>query len=274
MLVSLVLLGAVTFQSDATIEDAIVKKIGTLRSLPDIDRVKATKDLALEIRKLHIEKKSLLASMLANLSTEGDFGRDTLQEVTTTLALSVREKPIPLKDGQPDFAYSELAALSKYEGMKVDLNDPAYIAAKKLLDATDLLREKATFSLTDIKGQKWSLSSLKGKVVLVNFWATWCPPCRKEMPDIQALYEKFKDKGFVVLAISDETMDKVDPFIKEKGYNYTVLLDPGRKVNDAYKVDGIPKNFVYNREGKLVAQSIDMRTKDQFLKMLAKAGLK
>jgi len=110
--------------------------------------------------------------------------------------------------------------------------------------------------------------------VLVNFWATWCPPCRKEMPDLQALYDKYKDQGFVVLSISDEEAAKVQPFITERKISYPVLLDPGRKVNDLFQVEGIPKSFVYNREGKLVAQSIDMRTRNQFLEMLTQAGLK
>ena len=109
--------------------------------------------------------------------------------------------------------------------------------------------------------------------MLVNFWATWCPPCRKEMPDLEALYTRFKDQGFVILAISDEEAGKVQPFIAERKITYPVMLDPGRKVNELFQVEGIPKSFVYNREGKLVAQSIDMRTQGQFLQMLAQAGL-
>jgi peroxiredoxin len=109
--------------------------------------------------------------------------------------------------------------------------------------------------------------------VLVNFWATWCPPCRKEMPDLETLYERFESKGFVVLGISDEEAATIEPFIRERKVSFPVLLDPGRKVNDAFVVEGIPKSFVYDRQGKLVAQSIDMRTQKQFLEMLEKAGL-
>jgi len=109
--------------------------------------------------------------------------------------------------------------------------------------------------------------------VLVNFWATWCPPCRKEMPDLEALYNRFKGRGLVILALSDEELGKVQPFISERKITYPVMLDPGRKVNEMFQVEGIPKSFVYNREGKLVAQSIDMRTQGQFLQMLAQAGL-
>jgi peroxiredoxin len=94
------------------------------------------------------------------------------------------------------------------------------------------------------------------------------------MPDLQALYEKFKAKGFVVVAISDEDAAKVKPFVAEHGFTFPVVLDPGGKVNGLYRVEGIPKSLVYNRRGQLVAESIDMRTKDQFLGLLAKAGLR
>jgi peroxiredoxin len=118
------------------------------------------------------------------------------------------------------------------------------------------------------------LKSLQGKVVLVNFWATWCPPCRKEMPDLEALYRQFRKQGLVILAISDEDAGKVKPFIAEHGVSYPVLLDPSRKVNTLFQVMGIPKTFIYDRNGKLAAESIDMRTRNQFLGMLAQARLK
>ncbi len=141
------------------------------------------------------------------------------------------------------------------------------------LDADDAKRQNADFTLTDLQGKAWHFQDLRGKVVLVNFWATWCPPCRKEMPDLDTLFNRFKDQGFVVLAISDEEAAKVVPFIGERKISYPILLDPGRKVNELFQVEGIPKSFVYDRVGKLVAQSIDMRTQRQFLEMLAQAGL-
>ena len=141
------------------------------------------------------------------------------------------------------------------------------------LEADDLRRQHLDFTLTDLTGKTWKFSDLRGKDVLVNFWATWCPPCRKEMPDLDALYQRFSAKGFVVLGISDEERQKVEPFIRERKVSFPVLLDPGRKVNEMFVVEGIPKSFVYDREGKLVSQSIDMRTQKQFLEMLGKAGL-
>jgi peroxiredoxin len=252
----------------------ILDQLRHLRDLPDDVRARATKDLALQIRRLPAgPNKVVLANALANLSTEGDFGRDTLQEVTTTLEAALAEHPVPEDKGQPAAPYGELAQLVKYEHMQATSSDPQFAAAVAKLEADDQRRQQADFTLADLNGKPWTLKALRGKVVLVNFWATWCPPCRKEMPDLEALYNRFKDQGLVILAISDEDASKVAPFIAERKITYTILLDPGRKVNDLFAVEGIPKTFIYDRNGALVAESIDMRTRHQFLEMLARAGL-
>jgi peroxiredoxin len=255
-------------------EKPIVEQIRGLRKLDDSVRAHTTKDLAVQIRQLPVVPNKLrLAGALANLSTEGDFGRDTLQEVTTTLAQALREQPPMGKPGEPDELYVELASLVRYEHMQTESGNPQFREAMTRLEADDSKRQKADFTLADLQGKSWHLRDLKGKVVLVNFWATWCPPCRKEMPDLQALYDQYKDQGFVVLAIDDEEAAKVSPFVVERNISIPVLLDPGRKVNEAFVVEGIPKSFVYDRDGKLVAQSIDMRTRSQFQQMLAQARL-
>jgi peroxiredoxin len=158
--------------------------------------------------------------------------------------------------------------------MAIDMDAADFRTAVAKLAETDAARAKADFTLTDMKGKPWTLSSLKGKVVLVNFWATWCPPCRKEMPDLNTLYSRFKDQGFVILAMSDEDRPTVEKYIGEHPVDYPILLDPDRKVNSVYQIEGIPKSFIYDRTGKMVAQSIDMRTMGQFLQLLEKAGLK
>jgi thiol-disulfide isomerase/thioredoxin len=109
--------------------------------------------------------------------------------------------------------------------------------------------------------------------VLVNFWATWCPPCRKEMSDLDLIYTHYKQQGLVILSLSSEDPFTVNKFIAPTGYHPPVLLDDGGKVAKAFHVDGLPRNFVFDRDGKLVAQAIDMRTQHQFFMMLAKAGL-
>ena len=274
-------------------EKPLADQIHGLRGLADDVRAGTTKDLALKIRKLPAtENKLRLAVNLAGLSTEGDFGHDTLQEVATTLAETLRARPVPwAKPAErkspdagsnaaapraPAYPYIELATLVRYEHVEapVDLtNDEQFRAAMAGLEADDRKREHPEFTLKDLSGKTWTFSELRGKVVLVNFWATWCPPCRKEMPDLETLYGRFGSKGLVVLGISDEEAAKVEPFIRERKVSFPVLLDPGRKVNETFVVDGIPKSFVYDRDGKLVAQSIDMRTQKQFLEMLGKAGL-
>jgi peroxiredoxin len=255
-------------------EKPLVQQLRGLRELPDERRAQVTKDLALAIRQLPASLNKLrLANNLANLSTEGDFGHDTLQEVATTLAAALREHPLPENGNQPALPYIELATLVRYEHVQATSDSPQFAAAMSKLAADDQRRERADFTLTDLEGKTWSLQGLHGKVVLVNFWATWCPPCRKEMPDLETLYQEFKAQGLLILAISDEDMSKVKPFIAEHHTTYPILLDPGRKVNELFQVEGIPKSFVYDREGKLVAEAIDMRTRKQFLEMLAQAGL-
>jgi peroxiredoxin len=256
-------------------EKPIADEMGGLRALPDDVRGQATKKLAIEIRQLpETPNKLRLANSLATLSTEGDFGHDMLQEVATTLADALREQPLPAEKGQPPRPYVELAELVRYERVQVSLNDPQFAAAVSKIEADNERRQQADFTLTELGGKTWTLKELRGKVVVLNFWATWCPPCRKEMPDIETLYQQFKDQGLVILAISDEDAGKVKPFIAQQKVTYPILLDPGRKVNELFQIEGIPKTFVYDRTGKLVAQSIDMRTRRQFLEMLAQAGLK
>ena len=255
-------------------EKPIADQIRGLRGLPDDVRARTTKNLAIKIRQLPVTPNKLrLAADLANLSTEGDFGRDTLQEVATTLAAALREQPVHPKQGQPPRPYVELAELVRYEHVQASLDDPQFAAAISKIEADNERRQQADFTLTELGGKKWTLTEQRGKVVVVNFWATWCPPCRKEMPDLETLYKQFKDQGLVILAISDEDAGKVAPFIAEQKVTYPILLDPGRKVNELFQIEGIPKTFVYDRSGKLVAQSIDMRTRSQFLEMLAQAGL-
>ena len=276
-------------------EKPLADQIHGLRSLADDVRAETTKNLAIKIRQLPAtENKTRLAIGLANLSTEGDFGHATLQEVATTLAETLKERPLPWpkqKDAEPAdgkapsaseshaaspepaSAYLELASLVRYEHVDAFLDSDQYRAAIARLEADDRKREHVDFSLKDLSGKTWTFSELRGKVVLVNFWATWCPPCRKEMPDLEALYTRFAPSGLVILGISDEDTAKVEPFIRDRKVTFPVLLDPGRKVNEAFIVEGIPKSFVYDRDGKLVSQSIDMRTQKQFLEMLSKAGM-
>src|SRR5437660_560027 len=270
----MVLLGATLFSQKQEIvwsdrEKPIVEQLHNIRNLSDDVRASTTYDLAIQIRQLPaVPNKLRLAMGLAGRATEGDFGHDTLQEVATTLADAIKEQPPKKQD-----AYLELASLVRYEHVNVSLESPEFAAAMAKLEADDQHRNEANFTLTDLRGKTWTLRDLRGKVVLVNFWATWCPPCRKEMPDLETLYRHFGPQGLVILGISDEDAAKVKPFIAQQKVTYPILLDAGRKVNQLFQIEGIPKTFIYDREAKIVAQSIDMRTQKQFLDMLGKAGL-
>src|SRR6516162_377947 len=259
-------------------EKAIQQQVRALRSLPDDTRAVTTRQLATEIQRLPAgANKLMLAMSLSGLSTEGDFGRDTLQAAATALAGAIREQRQlgAAKGGEePADAYAELARLVHYEHVQVSVEDPDFAAAMAKMDSDDRIRQESDFTLQDLQGKQWTLRQLRGSVVLVNFWATWYPPCRKEMPDLQRLYQRFKTQGLTILAISDEDAAEVKPYIAQRKYGYLILLDPGRIVNERFRIRGIPKSLVYDRTGKLVAQSADMRTMGQFMEMLAQAGLK
>ncbi|PYT20481.1 MAG: hypothetical protein DMG58_33935 [Acidobacteria bacterium] len=249
-------------------EKAISEQMGHLRSLPDNQWTKTVGKLARQIQQLPASRgKVILISQLGNLVTEGDAGHDTLQVVVSTMSDVLRASRADAS------LYVTLAQLARYEHCEVSLDTPQYRAAMAKLEADDKQRQNVDFTLSDLTGTKWSLKNLRGKVVLVNFWATWCPPCRKEMPDMEALYQRFGPRGLMILAVSDEDAGKVQPFIATRKYSYSILLDPGRKVTELFAVGGIPKSFLYDRDGKLVAEAIDRRTEQQFLAMLKQAGL-
>ncbi|MGE5677128.1 MAG: redoxin domain-containing protein [Pseudomonadota bacterium] len=116
---------------------------------------------------------------------------------------------------------------------------------------TNLMKD-FDFQLEDLQGNKVSLSDFKGKKVFLNFWATWCPPCKAEMPDIEKYYQETKDTDVVILAVNvGDDKKTVESFIKDKGYNFRVLLDTTGEVSQMYRVSGIPTSYFINTEGFL-----------------------
>jgi len=109
------------------------------------------------------------------------------------------------------------------------------------------------FTLEDVNGKTVGLSDYKGKVVLVEFWATWCPPCRELTPELNKIYEKYKDKGFVILALSAEDRDTLKDYIKEHGVKYSVVIAT-RETIKKYGVIGIPVSFLIDKEGKVASR--------------------
>lgn len=272
LLFSLVL-SATTLHA-ASAETAIANGLKNLRTVPTAQRPAATAKLATDIRALPAGQNKLkFADELSHLATEGDPGKDVLQAVAETLSQALTETPIPSKTGQPPMPYMEVAKLVRYEHVTTDLKDPLFDKAAEILATNDAELAKADFTLTDLHNKKVTLSQLRGKIVLVNFWATWCQPCRAEMGDLDVIQEHFESQGLVILSITDEDLFKVGSYFSGYKYHPTVLVDTGGKVAKQFHVDGIPRTFVFDREGKVVAQSIDMRTQRQFLNMLGDAGL-
>jgi len=121
------------------------------------------------------------------------------------------------------------------------------------------------FTLEDMDGKKFSLKDYRGKVVLLNFWATWCPPCRREIPSMERIYEHFKDKDFVVLALNQ--MEDIDPvFIYLGGLEvsptFPVLFDKDSSVSRAYEVLGLPTTYLIDKNGTIRFRAIGGREFD------------
>lgn len=107
------------------------------------------------------------------------------------------------------------------------------------------------FQLTDLNGNHLKLSDYKGKVVLINFWATWCLPCRVEIPILKSLHSELANQGLEIWGITQESIGTVEPFVKEKDINYRILLDTDGQVSNLYQIVGYPTIVMVNQDGRI-----------------------
>ncbi len=114
------------------------------------------------------------------------------------------------------------------------------------------------FTLTDVNGKQYSLSALRGKVVLVNFWATWCPPCRTEIPSMEKLNTMLAGEDFILLAINieEDGKDVVQDFLREEPHKFPILLDLKAEVQEKYGVYRFPETFIVRRDGVIAEHVI------------------
>jgi len=133
----------------------------------------------------------------------------------------------------------------------VEKIDPTAIAPKAGYLAPD-------FTLYTTKGDAVTLSQLKGNIVFLNFWATWCKPCREEMPSMQELWDKFKTEKFVMLAVSTDTEREkaVVPFLEELGLTFPVLYDEKGEIATEYETTGVPETFIIGKDGRILYKGI------------------
>ncbi|NIR45171.1 MAG: TlpA family protein disulfide reductase [Gemmatimonadetes bacterium] len=125
------------------------------------------------------------------------------------------------------------------------------------VEVTDRVPE---YEAPNLSGEPVSFADHRGEVVLVNVWATWCGPCRIEMPSIQALYDRYRERGFTVLAVSVDVgpnhREKVIEFLEEEGLELPVLLDPEGRIMRTLQTVGVPETFVLDREGRIAKRLI------------------
>ncbi len=113
--------------------------------------------------------------------------------------------------------------------------------------------DAVSFLLTDLNGKQFNMDKLRGKIVVIDFWASWCGPCRETMPHVEKLHKEFKDRGVVVLGMNDEEVADAKRFVQKHGYTFPTLIDAESAVSKQYGIQAIPQTFVIDRDGKIVA---------------------
>lgn len=153
---------------------------------------------------------------------------------------------------------SMILVLSVACSLLISLHKPAVNA--------QVLQEAPDFTLPDLNGESFNFSELKGKVIILDFWATWCPPCRAEIPHFISLYSRYKEQGLEIVGVAlDEGGDKtVKSFAEDFGINYPILIG-NSEVADAYGgIRGIPTTFIIDRKGRIIEKFVGYRDKEVF----------
>ena len=126
------------------------------------------------------------------------------------------------------------------------------------------------FNLKDQYRVVHSLENYKGKVIFLNFWATWCPPCKKEMPDVESIYKEYGEnkKDVVILGVNSEKENEVKKFLKDKGYTFPTVIDENSEVMRKYFIQAFPTSFVIDKEGNVYGYVMGGLTKEQIKQVI------
>ena len=136
-----------------------------------------------------------------------------------------------------------------------------------------LYSEGPNFKLEDLDGNWVNLRSLRGKTVLLDFWATWCGPCLRAMPHLQQLHEEFGDQGLVIMGINAETGERARRYMRKKGYTFISLVDEGHQVTELYQVRGLPTTVIIDKEGMVQHYLFGLRSEREVRAALAQSGV-
>jgi peroxiredoxin len=246
----------------------------TTRAVPIIDglhsrveRLSAAESLLYTLLDLSApaESRQSAAAALARAAAESG-GKE--REVATEYA----------DRGEAGLTYVPADALSAIAFNVPDMTAPSPLSTGlrlhyALKSLANLINQSIDFELSGLDGKTYRLSDYKGRVILLNFWATWCPPCRVEMPTLERLHRDLSTKNLVLFAVSDEDSTTVSDFAKKQGYTLPFLLDPGDRVRDRYGRRGIPQTIIISREGKIIEQFYGVREESEYLATLRRAGL-
>ena len=230
------------------------------------------------MRKISTTLLCTMFAVSAVLSTawaqSADQGAASLTEDDKKIVAYIMKQVAESKAGKPNFGPETAMAVYRELGIRVTPDmvpriRAAVVAELKAIEARLMLKEGSAapdFTLPALGGGEVSLSALKGKVVVVNFWATWCPPCINEMPVLNDLYVAYRDQGVKVLGLSldEEGLPITKPFVEKLEVTYPIV-EADRKTYQAYgNVLTIPHTFVIDREGTVSKRFVNNQTRDAF----------
>jgi len=172
----------------------------------------------------------------------------------------------PVKKSTNTYVWIALAVVAVVAGYYLlDRNDSkAAGAMKPTLPPSEVAGAAPAFTLTGLDGRPVSLSDFRGKVVVLDFWATWCPPCKREIPDFIDLQKEYGSKDLQIVGIALDEPDKVQAFARQNGMNYPVLLGTDDVAMRYGGIEGIPTTFVIDKSGKIVAKFEGFRPREVF----------
>ena len=203
-------------------------------------------------------QRSLVLKAVQLDKLSGDAANSLETEITTTFQKAQSNPSIP----DSTFAFKPPADAKEVEAFR-----------KPRPAAIEIGSEAADFQLKDLEGREIQLKSLRGNVVLLNFWATWCGPCRLEMPVIEKLHQQLHGKGLRVFGVNDEEIETIREYVAEHEYSFPTLVDTDQEAMNLYRIRGIPTMVVIDREGKIAQYRLGLSREADLRSWLRKAGI-